>query len=146
MAAPKRCPRPKFAQRERLIAVALAAVYVAGFAPAAATNNDIFGTWLRDDGDARVRVTPCGYAICAINLWIRDPKKQGEKVGDRLEFRIKPDGKGWSGKAYDPQRKLTFSATLSAEGETMTTKGCMVAGLICRTTTWRRLPATTAAQ
>lgn len=147
MAAPKHCPRSKVAHRKWLIVVALtAAASVTGLAPAAATGNEIFGTWLRDDGNARVRVTPCGSAICAINLWIRDPKRQGEKVGDRLEFSIKPDGKTWHGKAYDPQRKLTFSATLSAEGEAMTTKGCVVAGLICRTTTWRRLPTTTAAQ
>jgi uncharacterized protein (DUF2147 family) len=145
MAAPTTRPRPNAAPRKRLIAAALmAAALIADCAPAAAAANDIFGTWLRDDGNARVRVAPCGGAVCATNLWIRDPQKQGEKVGDRLEFSIKPAGEGWRGKAYDPQRKLTFSATLSAEGGAMTTKGCMLAGLVCRTTTWQRMPATAA--
>lgn len=147
MTAPTTRRHRNNSQRKRPIAPALvAAALIAGCAPAAAASNDIFGTWLRDDGNARVRVAPCGDAICATNLWIRDPKKQGEKVGDRLEFSIKPAGEGWRGKAYDPQRKLTFSATLTAEGAAMTTKGCMMAGLICRSTTWRRVPATTASQ
>jgi len=143
MAAPTTRRHRNNSQRKRLIAPALVA-FIVGCAPAAAASNDIFGTWLRDDGNARVRVAPCGGAICATNLWIRDPHKQGEKVGDRLEFNIKPAGEGWRGKAYDPQRKLTFSATLTAEGSAMTTKGCMMAGLICRSTNWQRLPATAA--
>ena len=146
MAAPTPRHPQNNSQRQRLIAAALtAAALMTHLAPAAA-GSDIFGTWLRDDGNARVRVAPCGGAICATNLWIRDPQKQGERVGDRLEFSIKPAGEGWRGKAYDPQRKLTFSATLSAEGGAMTTKGCMLAGLMCRTTKWQRLPAATAAQ
>lgn len=144
MAAHRKALPPSSKHRTWLIAVTLLAV--AGATPVAAASDAIFGTWLRDDGNARVRVAPCGGAICATNLWIRDPQKQGEKVGDRLEFTIKPDGDAWRGRAYDPQRKLTFSTTLSADGNAMTTKGCMVAGMICRTTTWQRLPSATAAQ
>ncbi|MCW5694086.1 MAG: DUF2147 domain-containing protein [Pseudolabrys sp.] len=144
MAAYRKTPRSSSTHQARLIAVTL--LTVAGATPVAAASDAIFGTWLRDDGNARVRVAPCGGAICATNLWIRDPQKQGEKVGDRLEFNIKPDGGGWRGNAYDPQRNLTFSTTLSAEGNAMTTKGCMVAGMICRTTTWQRLAPTTASQ
>jgi len=76
---------------------------------------------------------------------IRDPARQGEKVGDRLEFNIKRDDSGWRGQAYDPQRKLTFSASLSANVDSMTTKGCMLA-VVCRTTNWQRLPGASAAQ
>ena len=147
MATPKRFPSLTTLRRKRVnFAVLIGVSALFGCAPAFAAGSDIFGTWLRDDGNARVRVAPCGPAICATNLWIRDPKRQGEKVGDRLEFSIKPEGEGWRGKAYDPQRKLTFSTTLSAEGDAMTTKGCMVAGMICRTTTWQRLAPATAAQ
>lgn len=130
----------------RLVALALACVTGIGVPSSAfASGSDIFGTWLRDDGNAHVRVAACGNIICATNLWIRDPAKQGEKVGDRLEFSIKRDGAGWRGEAYDPQRKLSFSASLSAEGDSMTTKGCMLA-VVCRTTNWQRLPGANAAQ
>ena len=132
--------------RQRLVAVALLGAATIGVPPpASASGSDIFGTWLRDDGNAHVRVAACGNIICATNLWIRDPARQGEKVGDRLEFSIKRDGASWRGKAYDPQRKLSFSASLSAEGDSLTTKGCVLA-VVCRTTNWQRLPGASAAQ
>lgn len=131
--------------RRRLVAAALFGMAAGFSSPAGASGGDIFGTWLRDDGNARVRVAPCGSAICATNVWIRDPAKQSEKVGDRLEFTIKRGGDGWRGKAYDPQRNLSFSATLSADGDAMTTKGCMLA-VVCRTTNWQRTQPATAAQ
>jgi len=129
-----------------LLAVAVLGAVSAWWPSSAfATGSDIFGTWLRDDGNAQVRVAACGNMICATNLWIRDPAKQGEKVGDRLEFNIRREGGEWRGEAFDPQRKLRFSASLSADGGAMTTKGCMLA-VVCRTTNWQRLSAATAAQ
>ena len=109
--------------------------------PTAASASDIFGTWLRDDGNARVRIAPCGSSICATNIWIRDPARQGEKIGDRLEFRISRAAAKWTGTAYDPQRKLSFSASLAASPDIMTTEGCLFAGLVCRTTRWERIAA-----
>lgn len=147
MDAPARSSNIRGARRLPLVVVALLGATAIGVPvrPASANSSDIFGTWLRDDGNARVRVAACGSAICATNLWIRDPAKQGENVGDRLEFNIKREGAGWRGSAYDPQRKLTFSASLSADGDSMTTKGCMLA-VVCRTTGWQRLSAAGAAQ
>ncbi len=80
--------------------------------PARASPNDIFGTWLRGDGAARVKMAACGDAICATNIWIKDPVKQNEKVGDRLVFKIAPKGDGWSGSGYDPQRRLNPGRTV----------------------------------
>lgn len=107
-------------------------------AAATASPDDIFGNWSRDDGAARVKVANCGNHICATNTWIKDPGKQNEKVGDRLIFSIKTSNDQWAGSAYDPQRKLTFSAKLKATGQSMITTGCMLAGLICRSTHWTK--------
>jgi uncharacterized protein (DUF2147 family) len=105
---------------------------------ATAGSDDIFGNWSREDGAALVKVANCGSQICATNTWIKDPIRQNEKVGDRLIFTIKATSDKWSGSAYDPQRKLTFSATLKAIGEKMVTTGCIVGGLICRSTHWTK--------
>jgi uncharacterized protein (DUF2147 family) len=105
---------------------------------ACAFADDIFGTWMRDDKAARVTVAECGTSICATNVWIRDPQRQHEKVGDRLVFQVRRRGDSWTGTAHDPQRDLNFSATLHAEGAEMTTRGCMFGGLVCRTTNWVR--------
>lgn len=107
------------------------------FAPAAQAE-DIFGTWMRGDKAARVTVAHCGASICATNVWIRDPVGQREKVGDRLVFKINRGGDSWTGTAYDPQRNLEFAAALHADGADMTTRGCMLGGLACKTTSWTR--------
>jgi len=93
---------------------------------------------MRADGAARVKMATCGDAICATNIWIRDAARQHEKVGDRLIFKIKQSGDSWSGTGYDPQRKLNLSAKLHTSADSMTTTGCVLAGLICRSTKWTR--------
>ena len=118
-----------------ILAMTLIAVPAAA---AAAGTDDIFGNWSRQDGAARVKVANCGSQICATNTWIKDPIKQDEKVGDRLIFTIKPANGEWSGSAYDPQRKLNLSAKLSASGTSMVTTGCIIGGLICRSTHWTK--------
>jgi uncharacterized protein (DUF2147 family) len=119
--------------------VLLALTVIAVPAAAAAGSDDIFGHWSRGDGAAKVKVVPCGGNICAINTWIKDPAKQNEKVGDKLIFTIKPASDQWSGSAFDPQRNLELSAKLKATGDSMETTGCIVGGLICRSTRWSRL-------
>ena len=117
----------------------IALLSFAAFAgPAAAGSDEIFGTWMRGDGAARVKVAACGGNICAINTWIKDPAKQNEKVGDRLVFSIKPASDEWTGSAHDPQRNLAFSAKLKASGGRMVTTGCIIGGWICRSTHWTK--------
>lgn len=116
----------------------LLALVIALFSANAAVAEDIFGTWMRDDQAARVIMAQCGSDICATNVWIRDPARQHEKVGDRLVFKITHQGESWTGTAYDPQRDLKFSTTLRAGGTEMTTRGCMFGGLVCKTTNWTR--------
>lgn len=96
------------------------------------------GVWLRADGEAKVRVRRCGEALCAINVWIRNPGD--ENVGDRLVLNVKPAGPGLlEGAAYDPQRNLRFSSRITYSDKQMTTRGCMVAGLLCRSVTWTKV-------
>lgn len=122
----------------RLI-IALPALFAALFAasPSAAAQ-DITGIWNRGDGNARVSVTRCGQAYCATNVWIRDPAS-GEKVGDVLVMNVKPESDVvLTGTAYDPQRKLHLSATVSVDGDRMTTRGCIFAGMLCKDMDWSR--------
>lgn len=115
-----------------LLALALAASPAGG---AAAGNID--GTWLRDDGNARVRIAPCGDKICATNLWIGDTSK-GEAAGDKLVMTLarQPDGT-FSGSAYDPKRDWTYSMTITAKPGALITRGCILGRLICRDVNWK---------
>ncbi|MEW6632036.1 MAG: DUF2147 domain-containing protein [Pseudomonadota bacterium] len=95
------------------------------------------GVWMRDDGNARVSIAPCGQQLCATNLWIRDTSK-GEQAGDKLIMTLKPkSGQVLVGKAYDPKRKLTYSMTLTVTQGGLSTRGCMVGGLVCKNTGWK---------
>jgi len=99
------------------------------------------GMWARGDGKARVRISACGADICAVNQWIR-PGVTNEKVGDRLVMTVKRIRPGhWEGKAYDPQRKLTFRLSMDIDTRTMTTRGCVLGGLFCTQMGWTRIDA-----
>lgn len=98
----------------------------------------ILGNWARGDGNARVRIAPCGGALCAINTWVRDPSG-GEHVGDRLVMSVSGDDSSLSGTAYDPQRKLNYSLSINLGPQSMQTRGCVLAGILCKSISWTRL-------
>lgn len=112
------------------------AIFAASVAPAAADITS--GVWLRGDGAAKVRVQRCGDALCAVNVWIKNPGD--EKVGDKLVMEVSPKGPGHlEGSAYDPQRNLRFSSRITYTDTSMTTSGCILAGLICRSVNWTKV-------
>ena len=102
---------------------------------------NLIGAWQRADGAARVRIAPCGADICAINTWIKD-NSDGEDVGDRLIMNVAPKSTNeLTGTAYDPKRNRTYSLTLDVGQTELTTRGCVLFGLLCRSVSWSRLPA-----
>jgi uncharacterized protein (DUF2147 family) len=97
------------------------------------------GHWARGDGKAKVRIAKCGANICATNTWIK-PGTPSEKAGDVLVMTIKPvSDSQYSGSAYDPQRKMSYKITLILNGSSMTTKGCVLGGLLCKGVGWKKL-------
>jgi len=100
----------------------------------------IMGAWQREDGIARVKVAPCGKVICMTNTYIR-PDVTDEKVGERLEFDVKEAGGDapLAGSVLDPKTGKSYSATIIVQGDQMTTKGCVLGGIICKSTNWTRL-------
>jgi uncharacterized protein (DUF2147 family) len=97
------------------------------------------GTWLRDNGESRVRVAPCGEALCGTVVWLKNPAESKSKVGQRVFFDMKPNGtNAWAGQAFNPEDGKTYSGKMSVSGNTLTTAGCVAGGLICRSVTWSR--------
>lgn len=106
--------------------------------PSCAFANTLLGDWQRGDGNVRIRIAACGESLCATNTWVKD-SGSGEKVGEKLIFAVTQQGDGWSGSAYDPQRKLTISTKLKVIGKRLTSSGCVLSGVICRSVDWMRL-------
>ncbi|MEN5081751.1 DUF2147 domain-containing protein [Bosea sp. TWI1241] len=120
--------------RRSIIATAL---FAFGLGSAAA--QDATGTWLREGGGSRVRFAACGQALCGTVAWLRDPSGPS-KVGQRVFFDMKPDGAGkWSGSAFNPEDGKTYSGTMTLSGNALTTSGCVLGGLICRSVKWSRV-------
>jgi len=106
---------------------------------AGAAAADMDGVWMRDDGNARVRIAPCGDKTCATNLWIRDRSK-GEAPGDQLIMSVKRSSDTtFSGTAYDPKRGLTYSVDVTLGNQAMKTRGCVLARLLCKTVGWAQV-------
>ncbi|MGA7198216.1 DUF2147 domain-containing protein [Roseiarcus sp.] len=118
-----------------------ALLFLGGSANAAEPS--LLGDWARGDGKALVRFEPCGSAVCAVNTWIK-PGTADEKVGDRLVLNVSPSGASvFTGEAFDPQRNMIFRMRMEVGSATMTTRGCVLGGLICKTMDFRRLSAAT---
>ncbi len=119
------------------VLAALALSIFAGTLANAQQSADPSGIWLRDDGNARVRIAPCGSKICATNLWIGDPSK-GEAAGDRLVMSLQPKSADTlSGTAYDAKRDRTSSITVQVSANALVTRGCILGGLLCRNVHWQ---------
>lgn len=99
---------------------------------------EVNGVWERDTGASRVRFAKCGEAVCGTLSWLKDPNGPA-KVGQRIFFDMKPNGAGkWSGSAFNPEDGKTYSGTMTLSGSTLTTAGCVMGGLICRSVKWSR--------
>jgi uncharacterized protein (DUF2147 family) len=121
--------------RVRIVVICTTA-FVGALGANAGENVD--GEWARDDGQLRTLIGSCGENICAANTWVKNPQGD-ERVGDRLVMTLREtEGKGWEGTAFDPQRNRSYSMKLSLSGNKMTTRGCILGGILCRDASWTR--------
>lgn len=119
------------------LSVAAAAAVLIGCGAAQA--QELGGTWQRDTGASRVRFAKCGEALCGTISWLKDANGPA-KIGQRIFYDMKPNGAGrWSGSAFNPEDGKTYSGTMALSGETLTTSGCVMGGLICRSVKWSKV-------
>ncbi len=115
--------------------LAAAVIVVSG---GAASAGDATGAWLRLDGKTKVKFSPCGSGLCGAVVWLRD-KGSPAHIGQRVFYDLKPAGENqWRGSAFNPDDGRTYSGKMSLFGGTLTTAGCVLGGLICKSFTWGR--------
>lgn len=96
------------------------------------------GVWQRDDGRSRIRIAPCGADLCGTIVWLQD-KKSPAKIGQRVLFNMKPDGaNAWRGNAFNPEDGRNYAGKMTLSGARLTTSGCVLGGMVCRSMGWRR--------
>ena len=104
-----------------------------------AAAGDATGVWLRDSGASKVRIAPCGgEALCGAIIWLKDSGGPA-KVGQQVFFNMKPHGENvWTGSAFNPEDGKTYSGKMALAGDRLTTSGCVLGGLICKSASWSR--------
>ena len=138
----------------RAAAVVLSLIFAS--APAPATAEEYFGTWLTANSDAHIRVAKCGKAICGNVVWLKDPidaktgqpqaddknpdpaKRKNKIVGSRI-FAMEQDNTGsWTGGIYNSDDGQTYRGRLSPRGnDELEVQGC--AGSLCGSEVWTRV-------
>jgi uncharacterized protein (DUF2147 family) len=118
---------------------------------------DPTGTWLTQAGDARVRVTRCGGALCGTIVGLRDkidPATGKPAVDDKnpdpalakrsmiglhLFIDMKPAGPNkWSGQIYNADDGKTYASNVSVAGpDSLKVEGCV--GALCGGENWSRV-------
>ncbi|MGJ4994663.1 DUF2147 domain-containing protein [Bradyrhizobium sp. HKCCYLS3077] len=105
----------------------------------AARADDVTGVWLRESGASKVKFAPCGGAVCGTLVWIKEGTDTPAKVGQRLFSGMKSTGpNAWAGSYSNPDDGKTYDAKMTLSGNTLTTSGCALGGMICRSSTWTR--------
>jgi uncharacterized protein (DUF2147 family) len=120
----------------RSILACVALIASANFALA----GEVAGVWLHEDGKSKVRFAPCGAALCGTISWLKDAN-DAAKVGQRVFYDMVPAGdNAWTGKAFEPSSGKEYSGKMSLAGDRLTTAGCVLGGLICKSIAWTRAP------
>jgi uncharacterized protein (DUF2147 family) len=143
-----------------ILRIATVAFTVLGVLPVTPTwAADPGGIWLNPKGNLRVRIAPCGVAMCGTIVWLKEPNNRatGEAktdknnpnpanrtrplVGVDMLLGLKPgETPGqWAGQVYLPGSGQTYDARIALEGaDALKIEGCMIGGLLCRAERWTR--------
>jgi len=139
------------------VMMALLGALVAAPTAKAQSGGEATGLWETQAGDARVRVSKCGSAICATVASLRDkldPKTGKPAVDDKnpdpakatrsmiglhLFINMQPAGPNkWSGQIYNADDGKTYSSNVSVAGpDTLKVEGCV--GAFCGGENWTRV-------
>ncbi len=127
--------------RRTLLSIAAAAVALSS---TAASAQALEGKWTNPKRNVIVNVSRCGDAYCGTVSWASAKNREkGTEPGIRVLSDLRPKGDGvYKGRAYEPKRNITGSATVRQVGpNTMVVKGCAIVGLICKEQRWTRIGA-----
>ncbi|WP_348625544.1 DUF2147 domain-containing protein [Methylobacterium sp. 10] len=140
------------------VLIAATTFYVVG--PSVAEAAEPIGTWLTEDGRARVRTERCGPQeknLCGYVVWVPkmgsekgkprsdaenpDPRKQARPVlGHQMIMGLTPsEDNRYTGKIYNADNGKQYDVTIWSEkvGE-LSVEGCMLA-VLCGKQTWKRV-------
>ena len=152
-----------------LAAAVLGAVTFAPAVFAAESGADPVGTWLVEDGRAKIKLEKCGpdhKDLCGMVVWLKDPlddngqpkkdlknpdpaKRSRPALGMPLINNLTPDDDVYVGQIYNAENGKMYDVKVHAEKPAeLNVKGCMLT-ILCMSQHWTRVadvsvPATVA--
>jgi uncharacterized protein (DUF2147 family) len=104
---------------------------------------ELLGDWWTPGFGARVRIEPCGDAVCGRIVWVWDTAPDiADKtplIGRKVVEGMRPQGSGrWSaGQLYNPEDGRHYQGSLHLRSaENLVLEGCVL--LFCQKQVWRR--------
>ncbi len=125
-------------------AALLLATFALLAAPELQAQTGVTGEWWTPGFNARVRIEPCGDAVCGRIVWLWDeaPKGVADKgplVGRLVVDRMQAAEAGFwrGGRLYNPEDGRDYKGSLHLQSpERLVVDGCVL--FICQTQVWRR--------
>ena len=145
----------RLALRSTVIFATLAASSAVCAAP-----KDPSGTWLTEDGRAKIRVDRCGPGgtnVCGKVVWLRipnwddgtprtdaknpDPKKRSRPmIGLQLMSNLQAEEDGFTGEIYNADSGKVYQVTIERQSAAeLNVQGCMMK-VLCGSQTWTKVP------
>jgi uncharacterized protein (DUF2147 family) len=143
----------------RFLCTAMIAAAMLGASLSSSAAADPTGTWLTQDGKATVRIADCGGALCGAIISLKEPNdpetgqpktdknnadaslRSRPMLGVQIVLGMTPNSKpaSWTGQVYNAEDGKTYAGTLTLQdAKTIKLEGCILGGLICKTSTWIR--------
>lgn len=109
---------------------------------------EITGTYVNDTGRTKVRLSDCDAGVCGTVIWMKEPvndvnnqdvSKRDRPVVGLQAVTLKSAGAGlYSGTLYDTESGKTYSGKAKFSDSGVELSGCVLGGLICKVSVWRR--------
>lgn len=144
-------PRPRFftwAISVLLIACTSASASIAAPSTAVPATPSAIGLWVNPYQSVQVRTGNCNGLLCGWIVWA-SPQAQSDArdsgitnlIGTALLRNYRAMGAShYRGQVYVPDMGRTFYSTIDQQdANTLTIRGCILNGLICKSQTWRRV-------
>jgi uncharacterized protein (DUF2147 family) len=114
---------------------------------AQAQQSGVTGEWWTPGFNARVRIEPCGDAVCGRIVWLWDETPKDIADRNPLVGRLVIDamsaaepGRWRGGRLYNPEDGRDYRGSLHLQSPTrLVVDGCVL--FVCRTQVWRRAEA-----